>query len=81
MSSIALVTAEASLAHDYDMPLLISACRARDLDVEICLWDDPAINWSRFDGVILRSPWDNSERLPEFLAWCGQVTLWALACH
>ncbi len=74
MSTLALVTAEASLPDDYDMLPLVTACRARGVDVEVCLWDDPSIDWSCFDAVILRSPWDYSERLREFLAWCEYVT-------
>ena len=36
-------------------------------------WDDPTVNWGRFDTVLLRSPWDYTERLPEFLAWAERV--------
>ncbi len=77
MSILALVTAKASLPNDFDMPLLISACREQKVNVEICLWDDPTVDWSRFSAVILRSPWDYPDRLSEFLAWCehlGTVT-------
>lgn len=70
MSTLALVTADASLSDDYDMPLLLNACRTRGLAVDVCAWDDPAIEWSHYGAVVLRSPWDYSERLSEFLAWC-----------
>ena len=29
----------------------------------------PAVEWARFDVALLRSTWDYTERLPEFLAW------------
>jgi O-ureido-D-serine cyclo-ligase len=74
MNSIALVTAEASLPDDYDMPPLLEACRHLGLHVEVCPWDDPRIDWSKYDAVVLRSPWDYSERMPEFLAWCEHIT-------
>jgi glutathione synthase/RimK-type ligase-like ATP-grasp enzyme len=74
MNILSLVTADSSLPNDYDMPLLLEACRACGLVVEVCAWDDPAVDWSRYDAVVLRSPWDYSERLPEFLAWCEHVT-------
>lgn len=38
---------------------------------------DAAIDWSRFDAVLLRCTWDYHERADEFLAWClatSQVT-------
>jgi glutathione synthase/RimK-type ligase-like ATP-grasp enzyme len=45
------------------------------------VWDDPAVPWSRFDRVVVRSCWDYHVRLPEFLAWVEalerqHVALW-----
>ncbi len=74
MQAIALVTAKSALEYDYDMPLLLSACRARQIEVEVHSWDDPYTDWSRFGAVVLRSPWDYAERLSVFLAWCERVT-------
>lgn len=74
MNTLSLVTSDSSLPNDYDMPLLLAACKAFGLVVDVCAWDDPEINWSRYDAVVLRSPWDYSERLPEFLAWCEHIT-------
>jgi len=70
MGKIVLVSARASVANDHDMPLLLEACTRVRLDVEICFWDDPEVDWSTYDAAVLRSPWDYSERLPEFLQWC-----------
>ena len=33
------------------------------------MWDDRAVDWSRFDLVVVRSAWDYAERWREFLAW------------
>jgi O-ureido-D-serine cyclo-ligase len=74
MGKIALVSARASLATDHDMSLLLDACASERLDAEICFWDDPDLDWSSFDAAVLRSPWDYSERLPEFLRWCETVS-------
>lgn len=46
---------------------------AAALDAAFPVWDDPAVDWSAFDRVVLRSVWDYSSRLPEFLAWCDRV--------
>jgi len=74
MSALAFVTSDSSLPNDYDMPLLLDACQLRGLAVDVCAWDDPAIDWSGYSAVVLRSPWDYSERLPEFLGWCERIT-------
>ncbi|WP_327070986.1 ATP-grasp domain-containing protein [Kitasatospora sp. NBC_01302] len=74
MGTLVMVTDAESLPLDFDMPLLLDACRATGLPVEVCAWDDPAVDWSRFDAVLLRSPWSYVERLPQFLAWCERVT-------
>ncbi|MFG2049419.1 RimK family alpha-L-glutamate ligase [Micromonospora sp. NPDC048935] len=73
MSRLALVTDQASLPIDYDMALLLDACRAADLVAEVCDWEDPTVDWSGFDAVLLRSPWSYVDRLPVFLAWCERV--------
>lgn len=74
MDTVAFVTANSSLKDDFDMPELLAACRAGGLAAEVCAWDDRSIDWSRYQAVVLRSPWDYSERLAQFLAWGEQVT-------
>lgn len=37
------------------------------------VWDDPAVDWSAYDRVVLRSVWDYTGRPDEFLAWCHSV--------
>jgi glutathione synthase/RimK-type ligase-like ATP-grasp enzyme len=70
---IALVTAAAARDHDEDLAPLARALRDIGADVAIPDWDDRAMDWSRFDLALLRSPWDYSERLPEFLAWAERA--------
>lgn len=74
MKTLALATDAISLPNDFDMSLLLAACQSLGLAAEVCAWDDPAINWSRYDHVVLRSTWDYTERLPEFLAWCERIS-------
>jgi len=33
------------------------------------VWDDPAVEWDRFELVVVRSAWDWAERRREFLGW------------
>ncbi|MFB6838018.1 RimK family alpha-L-glutamate ligase [Streptomyces sp. NPDC056361] len=72
-TALALVTDRSSLPIDYDMPLLLEACAEAGLEAEVCSWDDPDVDWSRFDAVLLRSPWSYVENLPRFLSWCSGV--------
>ena len=46
---------------------------ARLLRADFRVWDDPEVDWSEYDRVVLRSVWDYSWRLDEFLAWCDAV--------
>jgi len=66
---IALVTARVAREVDDDLPPLLAALQARHPAVELVDWDDAAVDWSRYSLALLRSPWDYTQRLPEFLGW------------
>lgn len=68
-ASVALVSARVARALDEDLPPLLTAFSAAGAHAEITDWDDPHIEWRRFDVALLRSTWDYTGRLPEFLAW------------
>jgi glutathione synthase/RimK-type ligase-like ATP-grasp enzyme len=72
---IALATAIAAFALDDDLAPLAEALRKAGAEVEILAWDDDCVSWKRFDAVLLRSTWDYSERLAEFLNWCQRVSM------
>ncbi|HEY0659809.1 MAG TPA: hypothetical protein VGD21_00580 [Lysobacter sp.] len=74
MPRLALATAIAAAGSDDDLIPLLDACAAAGLDTSIRAWDDPSVTWSRFDVVLLRSTWDYTQRLPEFLQWCERVS-------
>ena len=40
---------------------------------EFVVWDDPGVDWAAYDRVVLRSVWDYSSRVEEFLGWCTAV--------
>jgi hypothetical protein len=46
---------------------------ARLAGAEFVVWDDPTVDWDAYDRVVLRSVWDYSRRVDEFLAWCAAV--------
>jgi glutathione synthase/RimK-type ligase-like ATP-grasp enzyme len=43
------------------------------ITVEAAVWSDPAVRWSGWDALILRSSWDYHVRAPEFLAWLESI--------
>ena len=71
---IALVTARVARRLDEDLQPLAAALRSAEAEVELVDWDDSAADWESFDLALLRSPWDYSRRLPEFLAWAEEVS-------
>jgi hypothetical protein len=68
-AAIALVTARAARNLDEDLPPLFAALTRAGATVRVVDWDDASTQWSHFDLALLRSTWDYSMRLPEFLAW------------
>jgi glutathione synthase/RimK-type ligase-like ATP-grasp enzyme len=72
---IALISARVARAQDADLPLLEAALRARGLGVAIVDWDDAEVDWSRFALAVIRSTWDYSVRLSEFLGWLDRAAL------
>jgi O-ureido-D-serine cyclo-ligase len=73
---LALVTAAAARDLDEDLPPLDAALRAiPELRAIVVNWDDAGIDWSGFDLALLRSTWDYSQRLPEFLDWVTRASV------
>jgi glutathione synthase/RimK-type ligase-like ATP-grasp enzyme len=56
-----------------DEPLLLEELRSRGIDAEPAVWDDPAIDWDRYELVVVRSTWDYAARRDEFVAWAESV--------
>jgi glutathione synthase/RimK-type ligase-like ATP-grasp enzyme len=66
---IALATCAAFPTGDADdAPLAAALPEAR-----WTVWDDPAVDWSAFDLVVIRSTWDYQERREAFLEWVRTV--------
>ena len=72
--AIALVTARAARDLDEDLAPLFASLSGAGAAVRVVEWDDGEIDWSQFDLALLRSTWDYSMRLPEFLEWAELVS-------
>jgi glutathione synthase/RimK-type ligase-like ATP-grasp enzyme len=70
---LAWVTTGAARGTDEDEPVALAALARTGVSVEVVDWDDPEVDWARFDRAVLRSTWDYPERLPEFLPWLDEV--------
>ncbi len=73
---LGLVTATVAAALDPDLVPLRTALGERlgGDRVAVVAWDDPSVDWTAFDAVVLRSTWDYTDRLDEFLAWVGSTS-------
>ena len=70
---LALITAAAARPLDEDLPPLTVALAARGIAHQIVDWDDPTVDWRRFDAAIIRSTWDYIDRYAEFSAWIERI--------
>ncbi|MEU7845489.1 hypothetical protein AB0B39_31485 [Micromonospora sp. NPDC049114] len=70
---VALVTCTELVDLDPDDRLVLDPLSARGIAAEAVVWDDPAADWSSYDLVVLRSPWDYALRRDEFVAWAASV--------
>lgn len=72
-STIALVTCLAIPDLEDDDRLLIAPLADHGYAARPVVWDDPEVDWARFDLTVLRSPWDYAPRRDEFIAWAKAV--------
>jgi hypothetical protein len=68
---IALVTtAETAMVHgDPDRELQDAAFLDAGVSCLYVPWEDASVDWEMFDLVIVRSPWNYTKRLAEFMQW------------
>ena len=64
---VAFVSARAARGLDEDLPPFEAALQAAGARMEVVDWDDPTVDWESFDLALVRSTWDYTERLREFL--------------
>lgn len=72
--TLALGTCRALPDLSPDDRLLIEPLRGLGVEAVAVAWDADNVDWSAFDGVVVRSCWDYHRRHAEFLAWMDRVT-------
>ena len=58
---------------DADTRRLIAPLAERGVIATSAVWDNPNVDWARFDLVVVRSCWDYARRRREFLEWAARV--------
>ena len=69
---VALVTCAAFPDLYVDDRLLLPALERLGIEPVPAIWSDDAVDWSSFDALLIRSPWDYFERHAEFRAWLAK---------
>jgi glutathione synthase/RimK-type ligase-like ATP-grasp enzyme len=57
---------------DHHLPGLFNH---KGVGIVSAVWDDPAVNWSAFDGLLFRSVWDYHLKPTEFNNWLDFIAL------
>ena len=70
---IALVTSEDFPSLEPDSQLLLPALSERRIDYRIVVWNDTEVDWSAFEAIVVRSPWDYYLHPREWAAWLDHV--------
>jgi glutathione synthase/RimK-type ligase-like ATP-grasp enzyme len=52
---------------------LVAALEERGVQVDVQVWDDASVDWSRYDLTVVRSTWDFARRRAEFVKWAQAV--------
>lgn len=58
---------------DPDDHLLRDALAARGVPTDVVVWDDPTVDWSAYQHVLIRSTWDYTDRPTQFADWTRRV--------
>lgn len=52
---------------------LISLLQPAGIDANPVIWNDPVVDWSGYDALLVRSIWDYHLHVDDFQAWLGRV--------
>ena len=74
MALVGLATCRELPVDSNDNELLTTALAARGIDTAEPIWNDDKVDWSRFDLVVIRTTWDYTHHLADFLAWVHSLT-------
>ncbi|MGH9075530.1 MAG: hypothetical protein ACRDZQ_15645, partial [Acidimicrobiales bacterium] len=73
MSRVAIAADEEFVDVDEGWPLLRDALGRLDVEATVAIWDEPAVQWGRFDLVLVCYAWGYVARRERFLAWAQRA--------
>jgi glutathione synthase/RimK-type ligase-like ATP-grasp enzyme len=80
---IALVTCQSlgNYTHNADSEdeRLYRFLQEKGLDVSFQVWDDEQVDWTAFDALVIKSPWDYFDKIDAFYQWLDKLE--QLDCH
>jgi glutathione synthase/RimK-type ligase-like ATP-grasp enzyme len=73
ITRLAWVSAAEARDQDPDEALALPALKQAGLEVDVVVWDDPAVPWASYDRAVVRSTWNYPQRLDDFRTWLERV--------
>lgn len=73
MTIVALATAADLQKFDDDLPPIEAALTELGVEHRVVDWHDDTVDWAGFGLVVIRSTWDYTWQLDDFLAWVDRV--------
>jgi glutathione synthase/RimK-type ligase-like ATP-grasp enzyme len=70
---VALVSTGEYAHLDEDLPPIVTALSARRIDVVVADWHDAGFAWDGVDLAVIRSTWDYTWQLDDYLAWVDRA--------
>ena len=73
MKNIAFLTYDQKPNGSQDDLLTCKALLAHNIVATGAVWNDPQVNWQKWDAIVIRSVWDYFKRINEFRDWLDQI--------
>lgn len=58
---------------DPDADLLMETTKSAGIECQYVAWDDESVDYSQFDGLVIRSTWNYFEKPESFLSWLAKT--------
>lgn len=80
MKRIALVTCQEIPGLILGDQPIAAELRALGHEATPAIWDDPAIDWARFDALVIQSPWDYYLKAQAYYSWLDHIKALEVPC-
>lgn len=73
IARLAIATARDYPALGADDDAALIALEGLGIQTTVCVWNDPDIDWGRYDAVLMRTIWDYFKHYDDFLHWLDRL--------